>query len=77
MGGYPIALAAVKAFIPEVDMESLESARLQLYNAEVSHHQLPKDLQALETLVGYTFKKKGLLTQSMTHAFPRHIQDLP
>ncbi|KAH8894460.1 ribonuclease III, partial [Thozetella sp. PMI_491] len=67
MGGHPIALAAVKAFIPEVDMESLESARLQLYNAEVSHYQLPKDLQALETLVGYTFKKKGLLTQSMTH----------
>lgn len=67
MGHYPIALSIVKTFLPEVDLPSLEIGRERLYDIARVGMILPANLIHLEQLAGYTFKKKSLLIQSMSH----------
>jgi dsRNA-specific ribonuclease len=67
MGGYPISLSIIKVFLSEVDLPSLEVGRAQLFDVEPADMPLPADLHHLETLAGYSFKKKSLLVQSVSH----------
>jgi dsRNA-specific ribonuclease len=68
MGRYPISLSIVKVFLPEVDLPSLEVGRARLFDVGPADTPLPADLHHLETLAGYSFKKKSLLVQSMSHS---------
>lgn len=66
-GGIPRALKCLKVFLPELDWQPLD-ARQHLLFQRAPDVELPPTLQLLEGLIGYTFKKKTLLVESMTHA---------
>jgi dsRNA-specific ribonuclease len=68
MGGFPTSLPIVKVFLPELDLPSLEVGRTQLYNLAPADIPLPENLRPLETLAGYSFKKKSLLVQAISHS---------
>ncbi|CZR61729.1 related to Dcl-2 dicer RNA helicase/RNAseIII CAF [Phialocephala subalpina] len=68
MGRYPTSLSISKVFLPEIDLPSLEVGRLRLFEIAAGNVPLPADLHYLEKLVGYPFKKKSLLIQSMSHS---------
>jgi dsRNA-specific ribonuclease len=68
MGNCLTSLSIAKVFLPEIDLPSLEIGRLRLFEIAATNVPLPANLHYLETLVGYTFKKKSLLIQSMSHS---------
>jgi dsRNA-specific ribonuclease len=67
MGQHQTSLSIVKVFLPEVDLPSLEVGRSRLFDLAPANMLLPADLHHLESLTGYSFKKKSLLVQSMSH----------
>jgi dsRNA-specific ribonuclease len=67
MGNYPTSLSIAKTFLPEIDLPSLEVGRTRLFEIAAADVPLPADLCYLETLAGYSFKKKSLLVESMSH----------
>jgi len=67
MGQHQTALSITKLFLPEVDLPSLEVGRSRLFDIAPADMPLPADLHPLESLVGYSFKKKSLLVQSMSY----------
>jgi hypothetical protein len=67
MGQRQTSLSIVKVFLPEVDLPSLEVGRSRLFDLAPANMLLPADLHHLESLRGYSFKKKSLLVQSMLH----------
>jgi dsRNA-specific ribonuclease len=67
MGQHQTALSITKLFLPEVDLPSLEVGRSRLFDIAPADMPLPADLNSLESLVGYSFKKKSLLVKSMSH----------
>lgn len=67
MGGYPLSLSIVKVFLPEVDLPSLELGRVRLFDMTLADTPLSLNLHHLEALAGYSFKRKSLLVQSMSH----------
>jgi dsRNA-specific ribonuclease len=67
-GGMPKALACMRVFLPEVNWTSLEYRREQIFEAVQEGVELPPPLEPLEELIGYTFSKKSLLIEAMTHA---------
>jgi dsRNA-specific ribonuclease len=67
MGGYQSALLVAQLFLPELDLPSLEVGRSQLFDHAPNSIPLPEDLSHLEILAGYSFKKKSLLVQAMSH----------
>ncbi|KAF8859184.1 RNase3 domain-containing protein, partial [Acephala macrosclerotiorum] len=68
IGSYPTSLSIAKVFLPEIDLPSLEDGRSRLFEIAAANVPLPANLHYLETLVGYPFKKKSLLIQSMSHS---------
>jgi dsRNA-specific ribonuclease len=66
-GGIPKALRCLQVFIPEQEWRPLEIRRTYLFD-RVPNVDLPATLQPLKDLIGYTFKKKALLVEAMTHA---------
>lgn len=66
-GGIPKALKCLQAFLPELEWQSLATRREFLFQ-RAPDVDLPATLQPLEELIGYAFKKKALLVESMTHA---------
>lgn len=66
-GGVPKALTCMQAFLPELEWKPLEERRMFLYH-RTPEVELPATLQSLETLIGYTFSRKALLIEAMTHA---------
>lgn len=66
-GGIPKALLCLGVFLPELSWQSLELRRDFLFQ-RAPDIELPATLQLLEGLIGYSFKKKNLLIESMTHA---------
>jgi dsRNA-specific ribonuclease len=66
-GGLPKALKCLQIFLPELEWTPLEIRRAYLFQ-RTPDVDLPVTLQPLEVLIGYTFKKKGLLVEAMTHA---------
>lgn len=61
------ALLCLQIFLPEMNWLPLEERRLTLYNY-APDMKLPTTLRPLEELIGYTFNKKSLLVEAMTHA---------
>ena len=68
MGESLTSLSIAKGFLPEIDLPSLEVGRSRIFEIAAADVPLPADLCALEALVGYSFKKKSLLIQAMTHS---------
>ncbi len=66
-GGMPVALQCVGLFVPDIEWLSLEASRERLY-AEALEEPPWQPPPALESLIGYTFTKKSLLVEAMTHA---------
>ncbi|CZS99458.1 related to Dcl-2 dicer RNA helicase/RNAseIII CAF [Rhynchosporium agropyri] len=68
-GGIPKALTCLQTFLPRSDWtwQSLEVRRITLLERTPAV-ELPATLQPLETLIGHTFRNKGLLIEAMTHA---------
>ena len=66
-GGIPKALRCLRVFLPELDWQPF-SLRQDALNQRVPDIGIPPTLQPLEVLLGYTFNKKALLIESMTHA---------
>jgi dsRNA-specific ribonuclease len=54
-------------FLPELSWQPLAKRRSFLYQ-RVPDIELPATLQPVESLIGYQFKKPGLLIEAMTHA---------
>lgn len=67
-GGMPKALACMRIFLPEIDWQSLEDRRATVFDQAPADIVLPPLLEPLEELIGYSFKKKVLLVEAMTHA---------
>ncbi|KAK4228033.1 dicer-like protein 2 [Podospora fimiseda] len=66
-GGIPKALKCLSLFIPEAKWTSIPAYQQTLYEAAPSDETLPLTLQGLEELIGYTFTKKSLVIEAMTH----------
>ncbi|KAG0646281.1 ATP-dependent helicase DCL-2 [Hyphodiscus hymeniophilus] len=66
-GGITKALKCLQVFLPEVEWHPLNIRQEALFQ-RVPDVELPPTLELLEGLIGYTFKKKALLIESMTHA---------
>ncbi|KAK1481398.1 RNase3 domain-containing protein [Colletotrichum cuscutae] len=67
-GGLPKALKCMSIFLQQIKWKTLDDCRQALYDVAPSGVQLLSTLEPLEQLIGYEFKKKALLIQSMTHA---------
>jgi dsRNA-specific ribonuclease len=65
-GGIHKALNCLQVFLPELDWQPLHARRDLLFQ-RAPEGELPPTLQLLERLIGYSFKKKALLIESMTH----------
>lgn len=66
-GGIPKALECMALFLPEVEWQPLERCREVLYDEAPAGELLPVTMRRLEELVGYTFTRKALLVEAMTH----------
>ncbi|KAK4179963.1 putative dicer-like protein [Triangularia setosa] len=66
-GGITKALACISLFLPEAKWQSIEHGRQVLYDQAPDDEALPVTMQRLEELIGYTFFKKSLLVEAMTH----------
>lgn len=67
-GGLPKALKCMSIFLQQIKWKTLDDCRQALYDVAPPDVELLSTLQPLEQLIGYEFKKKSLLIQSMTHA---------
>ncbi|KAK3946412.1 dicer-like protein 2 [Diplogelasinospora grovesii] len=67
-GGITRALACMSVLLPEVGWQDIEAVRETLYQQAPADVPLPGAMQPLESLVGYTFTKKALLVEGMTHS---------
>jgi dsRNA-specific ribonuclease len=66
-GGIPKALKCLQVFLPEVEWKPLDTRSTSIFE-RTPDAELPATLLPLECLMGYTFKKKALLMEAMTHA---------
>ena len=67
-GGWPKALACMRVFLPEINWQSLEDRRAAVFERALPDEVLPPLLEPLEKLIEYSFNKKALLVEAMTHA---------
>ena len=68
-GGIPKALSCISLFLsPDKEWESVEAARKVLFDIALPDAALPANMEPLESLTGYTFTRKALLVEAMTHA---------
>jgi dsRNA-specific ribonuclease len=67
-GGLPKALSCMCVFLPEEEWQSTETARQILFAKAPENMPLPLTMESLEDLIGYTFTKKSLLIEAMTHS---------
>ena len=66
-GGIPKAISCLSLFLPDFEWHSIERGREILYNEAPADEPLPVTMRELESLIGYTFTKKSLLVEAMTH----------
>lgn len=66
-GGLPKALSCLQVFLPALEWQPVSNRRDFLFH-RVPETDLPSTLAPLEQLIGYSFNKKALLTEAMTHA---------
>ncbi|KAG7135500.1 Dicer-like protein 2 like [Verticillium longisporum] len=67
-GGLPKALACISIFLRELDWKPLAACQEILHSLAPPDVPLPPMLVPLEELIGYTFTKKSLLIEAITHA---------
>ncbi|KAF3343611.1 hypothetical protein VdG2_08405 [Verticillium dahliae VDG2] len=67
-GGLPKALGCISIFLRELDWKPLPACQEILYSLASPDVPLPPMLVPLEDLIGYTFTKKSLLIEAITHA---------
>ncbi|KAL1884331.1 hypothetical protein VTK73DRAFT_25 [Phialemonium thermophilum] len=67
-GSLPKALSCISLFLPQERWETIETTRTVLYEAAPADMPLPVTMEPLEMLLGYTFRKKSLLVEAMTHS---------
>ncbi|KAF7563100.1 hypothetical protein G7046_g1039 [Stylonectria norvegica] len=67
-GGIPKALKCISIFLDEIKWHDEGSGRQILLNLVPSDTKLPSVLRPLEELMGYSFQRKALLVEAMTHA---------
>ncbi|KAG7106929.1 Dicer-like protein 2 like [Verticillium longisporum] len=67
-GGLPKALGCISIFLRELDWKPLPACQKILYSLAPPDVPLPPMLVPLEDLIGYTFTKKSLLIEAITHA---------
>lgn len=66
-GGIPMAMKCIQKFLPECEWHSIDHGREQLFAQARGDEPLPAVLEPLEKLIGYSFHKKSLLIEAMTH----------
>ncbi|KAK4195329.1 putative dicer-like protein [Triangularia verruculosa] len=66
-GGITKALSCISLFLPEAKWKSIDHCRQILYDEAPDNETLPVTMHRLEELIGYTFTKKSLLIEAMTH----------
>ncbi|EHA55558.1 dicer-like protein 2 [Pyricularia oryzae 70-15] len=67
-GGMSKALRCISLMIPNERWRSLDESRAVLYQVALNDIPLPSTLGPLEELLGYSFNKKSLLIEAITHA---------
>ncbi|TLD09053.1 uncharacterized protein PgNI_07577 [Pyricularia grisea] len=67
-GGMSKAIRCISLMIPNEHWRSFEESRAVLYQAALNDVPLPSTLEPLEDLLGYSFNKKSLLIEAVTHA---------
>ncbi|KAK3899484.1 hypothetical protein C8A05DRAFT_18092, partial [Staphylotrichum tortipilum] len=66
-GGLPKALSCMSLLLPQFKWHSIDHSRAVL-NAEAPPDELlPASMDGIESLLGYTFTKKSLLLEALTH----------
>ncbi len=66
-GGIAAARHCLCVFLPELDWQTPPASRDILYQAAEPGQRLPQTMARLEELIGYTFSKKSLLLDALTH----------
>lgn len=67
-GGIVKATASICLFLDEIKWRSVDDNRDILFSFAKGERRLPSVLEPLEQLIGYSFQKKSLLMEAMTHA---------
>ncbi|KAF1951090.1 P-loop containing nucleoside triphosphate hydrolase protein [Byssothecium circinans] len=67
VGGFSTAFTCIQTLLPSEKWTPVPEANTKLFEASPSHIDI-KNLTTLETLIGYTFSKKMLLLEALTHA---------
>ncbi|KAL7920435.1 hypothetical protein ACQKWADRAFT_322180 [Trichoderma austrokoningii] len=67
-GGLALAEKCIAMFLPEIEWDGVEKGRDILVSRVPLDEPLPPILEPLERLLGYTFRRKALLTEALTHA---------
>jgi dsRNA-specific ribonuclease len=67
-GGLARALRTIAVFLPDLQWQDLRLCRQVLWDTAAPDSALPATLAPVEQLIGYTFKRKSLLVDAMTHA---------
>ncbi|UNI16097.1 Dicer-like protein 2 [Purpureocillium takamizusanense] len=65
-GGIPKAITCMSTFLGDCSWRDVERSREQLFRLQPDV-PLPTVLEPLETLLGYSFQKKSLLVEAVTH----------
>lgn len=63
-----MAEKCIAMFLPEIVWDGVEKGREILLSRVPPNEPLPPILEPLERLLGYTFQRKALLTEALTHA---------
>ncbi|PFH58992.1 hypothetical protein XA68_12944 [Ophiocordyceps unilateralis] len=66
-GGLPRAMSCISTFLTECEWHQVDRNRERLFELARGQDSLPPVLEPLERLVGYSFRKKALLIEAMTH----------
>lgn len=66
-GGVPKALKSLQLFFPEVNWLPLETRQMSLYQRAADNLDLDTTLHPIEQILAYTFTKKPLLVEAITH----------
>ncbi|KAL7785817.1 hypothetical protein V8C37DRAFT_393414 [Trichoderma ceciliae] len=67
-GGLAKAVKCISVFLNEVEWKGVGADRQTLLDRVPENEPLPPILEPLEELVGYTFQRKALLIEALTHA---------
>ncbi|KAK0758142.1 hypothetical protein N5P37_009443 [Trichoderma harzianum] len=67
-GGLHKAVKCLSTFLPETNWTSVEEDRHIMFDRVPQGEPLPPTLEPVERLIGYSFQKKALLIEALTHA---------